>query len=216
MASGASVHRSLLSGSTPTKYTYTGQYDYAPQFGLQYYNARWYESSTGRFAQADAVVPSAVQGYDHYVYANNSPVVYNDPTGHCPLCIVVVFGGVEVTITAAELAFAAGLTILAIDAIAPGAQERHEAVASALASLASETSQTISQVPNVLFAKKSDVAWMDYMQGKYGLSDDQRDWLHQQMRQHGLTAEEIEDEAAEIQRENEAKEKENKPKKDEE
>jgi len=49
-----------------------------------YYNARWYDSSVGRFAQADTVVPDGVQGYDRYVYANNSPVKNTDPTGHWP------------------------------------------------------------------------------------------------------------------------------------
>jgi len=32
------------SGTTPTKYTYTGQYSYTADFGLHYYNARWYDS----------------------------------------------------------------------------------------------------------------------------------------------------------------------------
>jgi hypothetical protein len=36
----------------------------------------------GRFAQADSVVPDGVQGYDRYAYANNNPVLYNDPSGH--------------------------------------------------------------------------------------------------------------------------------------
>ena len=32
------------SGNTPTKYQYTGQYSYESDFGLQFYNARWYDS----------------------------------------------------------------------------------------------------------------------------------------------------------------------------
>jgi hypothetical protein len=28
------------------------------------------------------VVPGGVQGYDRYAYANNSPLVFSDPTGH--------------------------------------------------------------------------------------------------------------------------------------
>jgi hypothetical protein len=32
--------------------------------------------------QADTVVPNGVQGYDRYAYANNSPAVYGDPSGH--------------------------------------------------------------------------------------------------------------------------------------
>jgi len=37
------------SGTTPTKYTYTGQYSYAADFGLHFYNARWYDSYLNRF-----------------------------------------------------------------------------------------------------------------------------------------------------------------------
>jgi RHS repeat-associated protein len=70
------------SGTTQTKYQYTGQYSYTADFGLHFYNARWYDSSLSRFAQADTVVPSGVQGYDRYAYVNNSPVRYTDPTGH--------------------------------------------------------------------------------------------------------------------------------------
>jgi RHS repeat-associated protein len=43
-------------------------------------------SSLGRFIQPDSIVPEAAQGvqaWDRYAYANNSPIVYNDPSGHC-------------------------------------------------------------------------------------------------------------------------------------
>jgi RHS repeat-associated protein len=70
------------SGSTPTEYQYTGQYSYASDFGLMYYNARWYDPSLGRFAQADTIVPDGLQGFDRYAYTSNSPVKYSDPTGH--------------------------------------------------------------------------------------------------------------------------------------
>jgi RHS repeat-associated protein len=72
------------SGSMSTQYQYTGQYSYASDFGLHFYNARWYDSSLSRFAQADTIVPSTqgVQGYDRYAYTNNNPVRYTDPTGH--------------------------------------------------------------------------------------------------------------------------------------
>jgi len=72
------------SGSEATKYQYTGQYSYASDFGLMFYNARWYDSSLGRFAQADSVVPGGVQGYDRYAYVNNNPMRYTDPSGHMP------------------------------------------------------------------------------------------------------------------------------------
>ena len=69
-------------GTTPTKYTYTGQYSNVSDFGLMFYNARWYDPSIGRFAQADSIVPGGVQGYDRYAYVKNNPLRYTDPTGH--------------------------------------------------------------------------------------------------------------------------------------
>jgi RHS repeat-associated protein len=87
------------SGVTPTDYTlrqaqgiaYTGQYSHTADFGLLFYseaspwdNARWYDPSLGRFAQADSIVPSGVQGLDRYAYVNNSPMNYVDPSGHEP------------------------------------------------------------------------------------------------------------------------------------
>ena len=69
-------------GTTSTGYTYTGQYNTA-DFGLMYYNARWYDPVLGRFTQADSIVPAGVQGYDRYAYVNNNPVRYTDPSGHC-------------------------------------------------------------------------------------------------------------------------------------
>jgi len=52
------------SGTNPTDYTYTGQYSHTADFGLMFYNARWYDPSLGRFASADTIVPAGVQGYD--------------------------------------------------------------------------------------------------------------------------------------------------------
>ncbi|HCK66017.1 MAG TPA: hypothetical protein DHW49_07105, partial [Anaerolineae bacterium] len=54
------------SGTNPTDYTFTGQFSYTNDFGLMFYNARWYDPSLGRFAQADTIVPSGVQGLDRY------------------------------------------------------------------------------------------------------------------------------------------------------
>jgi len=53
-------------------------------FGLMFYNARWYDPYLGRFAQADTIIPGGVQGYDRYGYSNNSPLRYTDPSGHIP------------------------------------------------------------------------------------------------------------------------------------
>jgi RHS repeat-associated protein len=45
------------SGSMPTKYTYTGQYSNVSDFGLMFYNARWYDPYRNHFTQPDTIVP---------------------------------------------------------------------------------------------------------------------------------------------------------------
>jgi RHS repeat-associated protein len=69
----------------PTKYQYTGQYSYEAEFGLYFYNARWYDPVLSRFAQADTIIPEQTQGvqaWDRYAYTNNNPLKYIDPSGH--------------------------------------------------------------------------------------------------------------------------------------
>ena len=69
--------------NTPTDYQYTGQRR-EDRLGLDFYQARWYDSSLGRFIQADTLVPNPnnPQDYNRYLYAYNNPLVFNDPTGH--------------------------------------------------------------------------------------------------------------------------------------
>jgi RHS repeat-associated protein len=77
---------------TTTGLRFTGQR--MEGIGLYFYGARWYDPSLGRWAQPDTIVPlnQGVQAWDRYAYANNNPVRYNDPTGHCigPLVVVCV------------------------------------------------------------------------------------------------------------------------------
>jgi RHS repeat-associated protein len=86
------------SGTMPTKYTYTGQYSNLSDFGLMFYNARWYDPALGRFAQADTIIPQAqgVQAWDRYAFVNNNPVRYTDPSGYCigPLTCVLTWLGI--------------------------------------------------------------------------------------------------------------------------
>ena len=72
------------SGVTPTEYQFTSQYSYAADFGLLFYNARFYDPSLSRFISADTIVPPGVQGLDRYAYTFNNPLRYTDPTGHDP------------------------------------------------------------------------------------------------------------------------------------
>jgi len=66
------------------KYQFTGQYSYDVEFGLKFYNARWLDSTTGRFVQADTMIPHPYNSnaYDRFSYVYNNPLVYTDPTGH--------------------------------------------------------------------------------------------------------------------------------------
>jgi RHS repeat-associated protein len=72
------------SGTLPTRYTYTGQYSYANDFGLVFYGSRFYDPLLARWTSPDSIIPQG-QGtlaWDRYSYVNNSPLNYTDPTGH--------------------------------------------------------------------------------------------------------------------------------------
>ena len=55
---------------------YTNQ-QYDKESGLYYYNARYYDPHLGSFITPDP----AMQGLNHYTYANSNPIKYSDPTG---------------------------------------------------------------------------------------------------------------------------------------
>jgi RHS repeat-associated protein len=65
-----------------TSFKYTGQRQ--AEAGLYYYNARWYDPLTGRFIQADSIIPAPSNplAWDRYAYGMNSPINYTDPSGH--------------------------------------------------------------------------------------------------------------------------------------
>lgn len=75
----------FASENVPTRYQYTGQYSDS-YINLLWYGSRHYDPELGRFIQPDSIVPLASQGvqaWDRYGYANNNPVRYTDPSGHC-------------------------------------------------------------------------------------------------------------------------------------
>ena len=53
-------------------------------FGLMFYNARWYDPYITQFSQPDSIVPDLQnpQDWNRYAYARNNPLRYNDPSGH--------------------------------------------------------------------------------------------------------------------------------------
>ncbi len=72
------------SGSLPTKYQYTGQYSNMGDFGLMFYNARWFDPALARFSSADTIIPGAGNpaAWDRYAGMLNNPLRYRDPSGH--------------------------------------------------------------------------------------------------------------------------------------
>ncbi|MGE0477197.1 MAG: FG-GAP-like repeat-containing protein, partial [Nitrospirales bacterium] len=70
-------------GTANVAYKYTGK-ELDSSTGLYFYEARYYDAVLGRFISADTIVPNATdpQAFNRYTYANNNPILYNDPTGH--------------------------------------------------------------------------------------------------------------------------------------
>ena len=79
--------------SSITTQRYTGQYheqNLPGSEGLYYYGARWYDAQVGRFLSADTLVPDPgnPQDLNRYAYVRNSPLKYNDPSGHQASCMM--------------------------------------------------------------------------------------------------------------------------------
>jgi RHS repeat-associated protein len=67
-------------GSELLRYRFTGQYDAG--FGLTHMRARNYNASLGAFTQTDPLQPTVGQAYPStYIYANNNPLRFTDPSG---------------------------------------------------------------------------------------------------------------------------------------
>lgn len=72
----------LCLGTPPSGPGHTGHVN-DPESGLVYMQARYYDPAVGRFVSTDPVGPSAgdLFGFNRYAYADNSPIVHDDPTG---------------------------------------------------------------------------------------------------------------------------------------
>ncbi|MDA8259288.1 MAG: DUF6531 domain-containing protein [Betaproteobacteria bacterium] len=78
-------------GTSPNRLKYTGREDDGT--GLYYYRARYYDPGIGRFISED---PLGFEAGDvnFYVYVGNNPVNANDPSGLCPSCVGMIYGGI--------------------------------------------------------------------------------------------------------------------------
>lgn len=71
-------------GSDPGGPGYTSHVS-DPDTGLLYMQARYYDATVGRFLSIDPVgpEPAALNTFSRYVYANDNPARFTDPTGMC-------------------------------------------------------------------------------------------------------------------------------------
>ena len=76
-----------------TDFTYTGQrlLD-SGMGGIMDYKARFYSPALMRFLQPDTVIPGVAnpQNWNRYLYANNNPIRYTDPSGHWAIPAIVI------------------------------------------------------------------------------------------------------------------------------
>jgi RHS repeat-associated protein len=75
-----------LAGTASSMYGFTGEQQDAT--GLVYLRARYYYPITGRFVQADDIVPNPRMPADwnRYLYARGNPIAHIDPSGHTAEC----------------------------------------------------------------------------------------------------------------------------------
>jgi RHS repeat-associated protein len=86
-----------VSGTIPTDYRFAGQHLDATT-GLDYFNARYYDSIAGQFISADTVVPGGgadILGLSRFAYVEGNPETASDPSGHCSTeaCLENLNGG---------------------------------------------------------------------------------------------------------------------------
>jgi RHS repeat-associated protein len=93
-------------GTTANGFRYSGE-QWDPNAGFYYLRARWMSPSTGRFTSVDPAVGDrlAPVSLHRYLYSNNSPATFVDPTGNFTL--------VEAMVVVADLTILASYVILA-------------------------------------------------------------------------------------------------------
>lgn len=81
----------------PTETHFTGK-EHDQETRLDYFGARYYASSMGRWMSPDYSMNSVIlelpQSWNKYSYVLNRPLYASDPDGRCPWCVGAVVGGV--------------------------------------------------------------------------------------------------------------------------
>ena len=108
-------------------------YFYDEETGFYDLNARYYDPETGRFISPDTLsildeTKGQMNGLNLYMYCNNNPVMYVDPTGHFSILAIILglvaLTGIGLTIggvaTGNNTMTAIGLTMVAIPALISG------------------------------------------------------------------------------------------------
>lgn len=87
------VNQSSATPPVDMHYKYTGK-ELDSSSNLYFYESRYYHAVFGRFVSPDSIVPNfrEPQDLNRYTYARNNPMLYTDPSGHCPICIGIGIG----------------------------------------------------------------------------------------------------------------------------
>lgn len=111
------------------RHTYTGK-EFDGESGLMYYGARYYDPIVGMFTAADSMIPGPgrPQAFNRYAYADNNPIVYNDPTGHFALSRWLAnhqWAGAVVSVACAATGVGAGVSVAIMLAMQMYANKDH-------------------------------------------------------------------------------------------
>jgi RHS repeat-associated protein len=83
-----------MGGSTQTSYRYTGQFSYESDFGLYFYQSRFYDPSIGRFSSPDTIVPTYKEGeVNPYLVVSYSENIFLDQLNQHNAKVLAKFRG---------------------------------------------------------------------------------------------------------------------------